>query len=58
MLYCLVMVLAGPSVLFGNATRSMRAKACSKPAYAFAVALAGYWSFALGIVVLGIYTMF
>ena len=53
-LYYAVMVIAGPSVLFENATRSFRTKACSAMAYGFAVAITGYWSFALGLLVLSI----
>jgi hypothetical protein len=45
-----VMVLAGPSVLFENSTRSFRKKECSNMAYGFAVGLAAYWSFMLGAV--------
>lgn len=48
-IYYAVMLLAGPSVLFGNATRSFRQKECSRSAYAFAVGLAGYWSLVLGL---------
>ena len=44
-----VMLLAGPSVLFENSTRSFRKKECSRSAYAFAVGLASYWSFMLGL---------
>jgi hypothetical protein len=44
------MMLAGPSVLFENATRSFRAKACSGVAYGFAVAIATYWAFVIGVV--------
>jgi hypothetical protein len=50
--YYLVMVVAGPSVLFENATRSFRAKDCSRLAYGFAVTLAAYWAFALGLLLL------
>ena len=53
-LYYAVMVLAGPSVLLENATRSYRKKDCSAPAYGFAVAIAGYWCFILGMGVLAI----
>jgi hypothetical protein len=56
MVYLAVMAVAGPSVLFNNATRSFRSKACSTAAYAFAVAIAGYWSFALGLVILSFFT--
>jgi len=52
--YYTVMVLAGPSVLFENATRSFRKKDCSAPAYGFAVALAGYWAFVIGLMVVDI----
>jgi hypothetical protein len=51
--YYAVMVLAGPSVLFGNATKSFRAQDCSGAAYAFAVVLAGYWAFMLGLGIVG-----
>ena len=51
-LYYGVMVLAGASVLLENATRSYRKKDCSAPAYGFAVAIVGYWSFILGLVVM------
>ncbi len=46
--YMGVMVFAGPSVLIDNATRSFRKKDCSNLAYAFAVGVTAYWSFALG----------
>ncbi|HEY4078146.1 MAG TPA: hypothetical protein VGM26_14545 [Rhizomicrobium sp.] len=52
--YYTVMVLAGPSVLFENATRSFRKKDCSTSAYGFAVALAGYWAFVIGLMVVDI----
>lgn len=48
------MVIAGPTVLFENATRSFRTKACSAMAYALAVAIACYWSFGVGLLVLSI----
>jgi hypothetical protein len=48
------MVLAGPSVLLDNATRSFRRKDCSSLAYAFALGLAAYWSLALGIPLLAL----
>jgi hypothetical protein len=54
-LYLAVMALAGPSVLINNATRSFRGKACSAAAYLFAVTITGYWSFALGAIVLSIF---
>jgi hypothetical protein len=45
---CAVMVVAGPVMLVSNSTKSLRAKECSKAAYALALALSGYWSFAMG----------
>ena len=47
----LVMLLAGPSVLLENSTRSFRAKTCSNVAYGFALAIATYWAFLIGIIV-------
>jgi len=44
-----VMLFAGPSLLVENSTRSFRKKECSRGAYAFALALAAYWSFVLGL---------
>jgi hypothetical protein len=44
-----VMVIAGPSVLIENSTTSLRARDCSKLAYGFAIFIAAYWSFALGL---------
>jgi hypothetical protein len=46
-----VMVLAGPSVLFENSTRSFRKKECGRAAYGFALGLALYWAFMLGLIV-------
>jgi len=51
-IYYGVMLLAGPSVLFENSTRSFRRKECSRSAYAFAVGVAGYWSFVLGLAII------
>jgi len=45
-----VMLLAGPSVLLDNSTRSFRRKECSRMAYGFALGLAAYWSFMLGAI--------
>lgn len=53
--YAGVMVLAGPSVLFENAATSWRSKKCSGIAFWLAAAVAGYWSFAVGLFVLNIY---
>jgi len=47
--YYIVMVVAGPSVLFDNAARSWRTKACSALAFWLAAALSAYWSFILGL---------
>ncbi|MDE1938046.1 MAG: hypothetical protein KGI68_03405 [Alphaproteobacteria bacterium] len=52
--YFAVMVLAGPSVLFENAAKKVREKSCSKIAFGLAAAVAGYWSFAIGVFVLSI----
>jgi hypothetical protein len=49
-LHYAVMMLAGPSVLFENSTRSFRRKECSGAAYGFALGLALYWAFMLGLV--------
>jgi N-acetylmuramic acid 6-phosphate (MurNAc-6-P) etherase len=49
-----VMVIAGPVVLAGNSTRSFRKKECSKAAFALALALSIYWSFATGTFILSI----
>jgi hypothetical protein len=50
--YYAVMALAGPSVLFENSTRSFRKKDCSRAAYGFAVGIAAYWAFILGLIVI------
>jgi hypothetical protein len=49
-----VMVLAGPNVMFGNATSSFRNKKCSRLAYGLAVCVTGYWAFALGLFVIAV----
>ncbi len=49
-----IMVVAGPNVLFENAATSMRAKTCSKVAFWLASAVAGYWSFVLGLFLLNV----
>ena len=48
-LYLGVMLMAGPSVLIDNATRSYRNKDCSNAAYVLAITLTFYWSLALGL---------
>jgi hypothetical protein len=50
--YYAVMAVAGPSVLFNNATKSFRSRDCSASAYFFATMLVAYWSFALGLVMI------
>ncbi|HEY6578946.1 MAG TPA: hypothetical protein VIY09_06465 [Rhizomicrobium sp.] len=50
--YVAVMIFAGPTVLFENAARAWRAKSCSSVAFWLAAALAGYWSIALGLLVI------
>ncbi|MGN6150156.1 MAG: DUF6949 family protein [Rhizomicrobium sp.] len=47
--YYVVMVVAGPSVLFDNAARSWRKKGCSAVAFWLAAALSAYWSFIIGL---------
>jgi hypothetical protein len=47
-----VMVIAGPTVLFEHAARSRREKSWSTTAFWLAVAVAGYWSLAIGLIVL------
>lgn len=49
-----VMLLAGPSVLVDNSTKSFRKKECSRTAYGFALGLAAYWSFMLGAILVEI----
>ena len=49
-----VMVIAGPAVLAGNSTKSFRKKECSTTAFALALALSLYWSFATGTFILSI----
>lgn len=53
--YAGVMVVAGPNVLFQNAANSFKAKKCSSIAFWMAAAVAGYWSFVLGLLLLNIY---
>lgn len=53
--YAGVMVLAGPNVLFENAANKFRAKKCSSLAFWLAAAVAGYWSFGVGLLVLNLY---
>ncbi|GAA0556083.1 DUF6949 family protein [Rhizomicrobium electricum] len=55
LVYAGVMVVAGPNVLFENAATSFKTKKCSSIAFWLAAAIAGYWSFVLGLFVLNIY---
>lgn len=50
--YVAVMIFAGPTVLFENAARAWRQKSCSGVAFWLAAALSGYWSLALGLIVI------
>jgi hypothetical protein len=47
-----VMVLAGPNVLFGTALRNMRAKQWKPTQFWVVTALVSYWSLALGLFVI------
>ncbi|MBV8978668.1 MAG: hypothetical protein JO261_06660 [Alphaproteobacteria bacterium] len=55
--YFAVMVLAGPNVLIENAAAKLKAKSCSTWAFWLAAAIASYWSFAIGLLVLNIYVV-
>jgi hypothetical protein len=46
-----VMIFAGPNVLLENANRNRKTQNCSTSAFWFAAVVAGYWSLALGLVV-------
>jgi hypothetical protein len=52
--HLLVMVVAGPNVLLQGATKSMRAQSLSQPLFWLASAVAGYWSFVLGLFILNL----
>jgi Family of unknown function (DUF6949) len=47
--YYVVMVIAGPSVLFDNAARSWRSRGCTAIAFWLAAAISAYWSFIIGL---------
>jgi hypothetical protein len=51
-IYVGVMIFAGPTVLFENAAKAWREKSCSGVAFWLATALAGYWSLAIGLLVI------
>ena len=48
----IVMVIAGPNVLFDTALRNMRAKQWKPTQFWVVTALIGYWSLALGLFVI------
>jgi hypothetical protein len=50
--YLATMVVAGPSELFERTASSWRQKKCSWIAFWLAAAVAGYWSFVLGLLVI------
>lgn len=52
--HLLVMVVAGPNVLLQGATKSLRARNLSQPLFWLASAVAGYWSFVLGLFLLNL----
>ena len=52
--YLATMVIAGPSELFERAVTAWRQKSCSWIAFWLAALVAGYWSFALGLLILQI----
>ena len=53
-LYAVIMVVAGPNVLLGNASNTLRKKGCSQIAFWLAALVCGYWSFAIGLFVLSL----
>jgi len=53
-LYVAIMVFAGPSVLLENAASAFKTKSCSRTAFRLAAAIAGYWSFAIGLLVMNL----
>lgn len=50
--YVAVMIFAGPNVLFENAAKAWREKSCSAVAFWVAAAVSGYWSLAIGLLVI------
>jgi len=52
--YYISMVIAGPNYLCAHAARALRARTCSHSAFWLAAAIAGYWSLALGLLVLNV----
>lgn len=54
MAYLVVMVIAGPTVLFENAAKAWRAKSCTALSFCVAASIAAYWSLAIGLLVMQI----
>ena len=52
--HLLVMVVAGPNVLLQGATKSLRTRGLSLPLFWLVSAVAGYWSFVLGLFLLNL----
>jgi transcriptional regulator of nitric oxide reductase len=52
--YYASMVIAGPNVLFQKAAEARRAKDCSLLAFWMAAAICGYWSLAIGLLIVEI----
>lgn len=52
--YIATMVVAGPSELFERAAQAWQQKTCSWIGFWLAALIAGYWSFALGLLILQI----
>lgn len=52
--YYISMVVAGPSVLFENAARALQEKNCSRLAFWLAATISGYWSLAIGLLLIEI----
>lgn len=50
--YHISMVVAGPSVLLENAAKAWKENNCTWIAFWLAAAVAGYWSLALGLLIL------
>ena len=50
--YYASLVIAGPSMLFENAAKAWREKSCNWVAFWLAAAVAGYWSLALGLLII------
>ena len=53
-IYYASLIIAGPSVLFENAAQARRKKDCSWITFWLAAAVAGYWSLALGLLIIQI----